>query len=223
MRKIMVKKILIILFIIVIAVILIGIASLLLFNRPLFNDLLDELSLRLSVSTELNRQSKVDNNSPTTTEEIKKIKINTSNTEPTEEPAEILSENNPVDKDDLKRMAASFAERFGSYSNQSNYSNIVDLKIFMSIKMVAWAENFVREQRRNNMTEIYYGITTKAINEEVLDFDEDNGSASILVQTRRREANGTVNNVSNFFNQNITIIFMKEDGIWKVDSANWQI
>ena len=38
-------------------------------------------------------------------------------------------------KDDLMRMAASFAERFGSYSNHSNFSNVVDLKVFMSIKM----------------------------------------------------------------------------------------
>lgn len=220
----MIKKILIILFIIIISAIIIGVAYLSLFNRPLFNDLLDKLSLRFSASTELNGKDKVDNNTPTTDEAIKKIKINTSNVKPIEEePAEIFQENNTVDKDDLKRMAASFAERFGSYSNQSNYSNIVDLRIFMSKKMVAWAENFIREQRQKSETNLYYGITTKAINEEVLDFDEDAGSASVLVQTRRREANGTINNVSNFFNQNITINFTKENGMWKVDSAIWQI
>ena len=37
-------------------------------------------------------------------------------------------------KDNLMRLAASFAERFGSYSNQSNFSNIIDLKIFMQLK-----------------------------------------------------------------------------------------
>jgi hypothetical protein len=165
------------------------------------------------------------NNSGTTTDEtIKKIKarseadnINNAGTQP------VIAQDKSVKKDDLKRMAGLFAERFGSYSNQSDYSNINDLKIFMSRKMCVWADNYVTEQKKSGLTAIYYGITTKSVSEEVKNFDEDSGLAVILVSTRRREANGTTNNVSNIFNQNILINFIKENGIWKVDSASWQM
>lgn len=135
----------------------------------------------------------------------------------------IASQDRSVKKDDLQRLAGLFAERFGSYSNQSNFSNISDLKIFMSQKMAVWAENYVAEQKKSDSKDIYYGITTKSVSQEVKNFDEDSGTASILVSTRRREANGTTNNISNIFNQNILINFIKENGIWKVDSASWQI
>src|SRR3989344_751635 len=38
-------------------------------------------------------------------------------------------------EEDLKRLALSFAERFGSFSNQAGYQNIKDLKVFMSSSM----------------------------------------------------------------------------------------
>ena len=120
-------------------------------------------------------------------------------------------------------MAASFVERFGSYSNQSNYNNINDLKIFMTKNMSNWADKFIKEQReKSQVNDIYYGITTKAVSEKVQEFDEDVGQAEILVSTRRREALGTTNNVSKTYNQNILVTFVKERGSWKVDSAYWQ-
>ena len=128
-----------------------------------------------------------------------------------------------ITKNDLKRMAASFAERFGSYSNQSNFSNIVDLKIFMSERMREWADVYVREQRQKDpVSLIYYGITTKAVAQEIKDFDDDISQATILVNTRRREAVSSTSNTSNFFEQDIIINFIQEKGAWKVDRAYWQ-
>lgn len=123
---------------------------------------------------------------------------------------------------DLSRMAASFAERFGSYSNQSNFKNIDDLKIFMSSRMVKWSDNYVDQLKQQGGTSsIYYGITTKAIFQEVQDFDDDVGKALILVKTLRQEATGTMSNKSDF-SQDIVISFIKQGSAWKVDSANWQ-
>ena len=141
--------------------------------------------------------------------------------EPIEEPNE--ADEGKVTKDDLVRMSGSFAERFGSYSNQSNFANILDLKIFMSERMKYWADNFIKDQnsRAQDGADIYYGITTKSIAKELKEFDEDIGLAKILVQTRRREATGASSNYSNIYNQNILITFVKENGAWKVDSAHW--
>ncbi len=124
--------------------------------------------------------------------------------------------------DELKRLASAFSERFGSYSNQSNYGNILDLKLFMTSKMKIWADDYVSQaiaKEKNNF--IYYGITTKAVAQEVNQYDPDDGQAEILVKTSRREAIGSTANVASF-NQNVLIELVKEKGSWKVDSAYWQ-
>jgi len=126
-------------------------------------------------------------------------------------------------KNDLMRMAASFAERFGSYSNHSNFSNIIDLKVFMSVKMEKWADTFVAEQMKKGLSDaIYFGITTKAVGKEVKTFDDDIGFASVLVSTRRREYTGTTSNLSNTYDQGVQINFVNERGAWKIDEAKWQ-
>lgn len=130
-------------------------------------------------------------------------------------------EEEKIDETALMRLAASFAERFGSFSNQSNYGNIGDLKIFMSAKMQTWADDFIiREKQKNAETAVYAGVTTKALFQEVKKFDEQAGAAEILVKTRRKETAGDIDNPA--FYQDIIIKFIKEKGEWKVDSAEWQ-
>ncbi|MFA6393906.1 MAG: hypothetical protein WCW25_03485 [Patescibacteria group bacterium] len=123
---------------------------------------------------------------------------------------------------ELKRMAGSFAERFGSYSNQSDYSNIEDLMIFMTNPMKEWAKDYVAKTAgRSGDRSIYYGITTKAVAEEVKNYDEIGGAAEILVKSQRREATGARANSRTFY-QDIAIRFKKESNAWKVDAAIWQ-
>jgi hypothetical protein len=125
-------------------------------------------------------------------------------------------------KTDLSRMAAAFAERFGSYSNQSNFENILDLKNFMTNQMQAWADDFIAKSRAERPdTSIYWGVTTKALKTTILNFDETKGVAEILVSTQRREATGTTTNARIYY-QDIAIKFVKENGVWKVDEAIWK-
>jgi hypothetical protein len=125
------------------------------------------------------------------------------------------------DEEAVKKIAMSFAERFGSFSNQSNYSNIEDLKIFMTKSMGDWAEGYLRELKelKNNDGE-YYGITTKAVSAEAKSFDKNKGEAEIVVTTRRQESKGSV--VGSYFNQELTLKMAKDGSIWKADSASWQ-
>lgn len=127
-----------------------------------------------------------------------------------------------INEDNLKRMASSFVERFGSYSNHSSFNNIIDLKIFMNSKMQDWADDYIEELReKNSYSDIYYGITTKSISQEIKKYDDDVGKAEILVKTQRRESIGTMSNTSVFY-EDILIIFIKERGVWKVDSIDWK-
>ena len=122
---------------------------------------------------------------------------------------------------ELKKIAQSFVERFGSYSNQSNYENAEDLKIFMTPKMQDWADDYVanlRQQGKDNAA--YYGITSVAISGEVNQFDDKAGAVEILVTTQRREMAGT--SEAKVFSQNILIVFEKIKGEWKASSATWQ-
>ncbi|MFH1744884.1 MAG: hypothetical protein ABH881_01805 [bacterium] len=152
------------------------------------------------------------------TPNIKKIIINAENGGG-EELVARTKEN--VDKEDLMRMSASFAERFGSYSNQSDFQNIEDLKIFMSEEMGVWADGYIATERiKMGDSSIYYGIVTKAVAEEVRSYDES--VMSVLVNTRRREMAASTDNSSDTFSQDILIGLVKENGIWKIDSAFWQ-
>ncbi|MDD5031723.1 MAG: hypothetical protein PHR36_01605 [Patescibacteria group bacterium] len=125
-------------------------------------------------------------------------------------------------RESLKRMAIAFAERFGSYSNHSNYSNISDLKVFMTGAMQVWADRFIEETKAERGTsDVYYGITTKAIASEIKEIDESAGQAEILVKAQKREASGTMDNTAVTY-QDILISFAKENSFWKVDRAEWQ-
>jgi len=127
-----------------------------------------------------------------------------------------------VGQEDLVRIATAFSERFGSFSNQSDYGNVRDLKIFMSTKMQNWADSYISQARaKPAASAIYYGITTKAIASAVRQFSSETGQAEIFVKTQRREASGTTANATTFY-QDIVIKFVRERGIWKVDSALWQ-
>jgi hypothetical protein len=122
---------------------------------------------------------------------------------------------------DLKRLAGSFTERFGTYSNQAPMTNVTDLKVFMSRRMQEWADDFIAQTAKKPSTQIYYGITTKAVVEEMRDYKESEGEAQVIVKTQRREATGSASNVS-YIQQDIIVNFVKENGAWKVDSAYWQ-
>ncbi len=147
--------------------------------------------------------------------------------EQTDKPATTVQSISPLKKsevrsDDLARMASAFAERFGSFSNQSDYGNIRDLQIFMTNTMKIWAENYINDARsRKTQTTIYYGIVTKAISNEVRQFDSDVGQAEILVKTQRRESAGIGGNSTTFY-QDIIIKYVREQGVWRVNGVDWQ-
>ncbi|MDD3711594.1 MAG: hypothetical protein PHP37_03285 [Patescibacteria group bacterium] len=130
--------------------------------------------------------------------------------------------NRDWDEDDFKQIARSFVERFGSYSNQSDYGNIDDLKMFMTAKMKLWADEYVSDLKSEDLDQDkFYGIITKALIEpEVLNFDLASSKVDLMVATQREETTDSQN--KRVFSQNIKISFVKENGEWLVDGAFWQ-
>lgn len=126
-----------------------------------------------------------------------------------------------VSQDALKRMAGLFAERFGSFSTQSTYQNMLDLQLFMTERMATWAGKYVEEKASNkDESKNYYGVTTRAVTSSIEKFDDAGGLAMIKVGAYRTESTGMMSNSSSF-NQDIIITYKKEHGAWKVDEARW--
>lgn len=127
-----------------------------------------------------------------------------------------------INADDLGKLSMSVAERFGSFSSQSNYGNFTDLKILMTTDMKVWVDSYVAELRRGVDTgsESYYGITTKAISYQVKSFDDKAGRAEIIVQTQRRESNANIND-GEPYNQDLRLVLRKLNGEWLFDAAYW--
>jgi hypothetical protein len=123
-------------------------------------------------------------------------------------------------KFNLEKIADAFAERLGSYSNQANFSNISDLKVYMTASMQAWADKYIATNQKNPYSGVYQGVTTRAISTEIKDYNDTVGKADILVHTQKLSVNGTSNPVTT--NQDITITFVKQNSKWLVDNAVWK-
>lgn len=130
-------------------------------------------------------------------------------------------ETHTTNANDLGKISMAFAERFGSFSNQSNYSNFNDLKIMMTDSMKTWADRYVADLKTQPQSKnVYYGITTTAIIFEVKKFDDAAGQAEILVTTQRRESTESINGGTPFM-QKLDLKLDKVNGDWLFNSASW--
>ncbi len=125
-------------------------------------------------------------------------------------------------EEDFKKMAASFTERFGSYSSHGNYENILQSKDFMNKEMRSWADSYVVNLKNNaQSSEEYYGMISKVLTSpEIENFNPSSGQVEVLVSAQRFETKGA--SEETVFNQNIRIVYVKEGSDWLVSSASWQ-
>ncbi|NCT55067.1 hypothetical protein GW758_03890 [Candidatus Falkowbacteria bacterium] len=127
-----------------------------------------------------------------------------------------------LNETDLEKRAKAFAERFGSYSNQSNYTNFSDLEIFMTKSFREWSKSYVEDLRESAPSyEVYYGISTRALTTELISFDEATGKAEISVLTERSESSADGGDLEPY-QQKILLEFNKLANDWLVDAAYWE-
>ena len=127
-----------------------------------------------------------------------------------------------INATDVSKIAMAFAERFGSFSNQSSYGNFTDLKIFMTANMKDWADKYVADLKAMATNQaVYYGITTNALTSEVKNYDEAGGNAQIIVSTKRQESTATTS-ANAAYVQKLDLDFKKINNEWLVDRAYWE-
>lgn len=117
-------------------------------------------------------------------------------------------------------FAASFAERFGSYSNQGNFENIDELKIQMTDAVQRWADGYKQQLRQQHGFDSYYGVETKALSTTVTAQDADGMSATVIVKTQRQEFTGT--DAARVFYQDMRLELATQAGEWRVSGVYWQ-
>lgn len=115
-------------------------------------------------------------------------------------------------------LSKTFTERYGSYSNEANFSNLEDVIPLMSTSFAKETRDFIDS---NEVPEEYYGVSTRVITVSVDSQDDTLGRAQVSITTQREESVDSPQNSSTKF-QDIILTFKTEGGTWKVDSATWQ-
>lgn len=111
-----------------------------------------------------------------------------------------------------------FVERWGSYSNHSNFQNVRELEGFISPAMYERALANYQPVLFDQMADIEYeGYETKVLGLEWQETGPDN--ATVLVQTQRRRV--TVE-ATEAYPQDILVRLQKQADRWIVIEAVWQ-
>lgn len=119
----------------------------------------------------------------------------------------------------LESFARSFAERYGSYSNQSNYENLKDLYTFMTVRLRNETEAYVARESANTNTSSYFGVSTRAISAKAL--EQTDSTAKFRLTTQRAESQSG-KPAPRIYYQDIELSFLSVAGEWKVDRAEWK-
>ena len=129
-----------------------------------------------------------------------------------------IPEAEPVQPSGLESLGKTFAERYGSYSNQSDFANLYDVLDLMSVSLRAETENFLENAVNSDD---YYGVTTRVLSIKVLSLDEAAGQADLEISTQREESKGGPE-LSEIKYQILQLGCVKEGEVWKIQSARWQ-
>ena len=117
----------------------------------------------------------------------------------------------------LKQFAYSFAERYGSYSNNAMFQNLEDLRPLMTPAMREKVDKLITLHRAAALA--YDGYTTKALSGELINFSET--AATVMVRTQRLHYQNDKIEPTVFY-QNIFLQLVKAGTEWQVDDARWQ-
>ena len=122
---------------------------------------------------------------------------------------------------DLENKIARFIERWGTYSNQSDFSSLKSLDPQMTSKMQSFVEFYIDQIKQDQPYQAgYYGITTKSVAVDLGNFNSGLRFTKAEVGTRRVETIGDAE--SNTFNQNVTVDLVKVNNEWLVDGVFWE-
>lgn len=119
---------------------------------------------------------------------------------------------------DLRQLSFSVAERFGSYSSDEPFKNLLDLEMLMTSRMRASMERIMESSAVSDRD--FEGYDAKALSSNLLSYSEQ--SAEIIVKVQRTSYLGRESQTTSVFYQDLYLKFIKDDESWLLDEAEWQ-
>jgi len=112
-----------------------------------------------------------------------------------------------------------FVEKWGSYSNQSDFFTIKSLSNKMSTSMQRHLFSYISGiQNEHPYGNGYYGISTTVVDVDIVDYASSASTLTATVAVRRMEA---VADQSNVFNQYAEVDLIKIGNEWLIDKVEW--
>lgn len=125
----------------------------------------------------------------------------------------------PEQVTDVLAFARSFAERYGSFSTQSNFENMEALYPFMNPAMTQRSAAYIADQRTKKSPGNYQGTTTRALGAQVVS-GAGTDTRTVRVSTQRQESTEAQVNARVYY-QDIELTMVQVESQWKVDSVEW--
>jgi len=119
-----------------------------------------------------------------------------------------------MQKNAAKQMSKVFTERYGSFSNQNGYQNIIEVKELSTVVLYSDISK-IMTTTQNQST--YYGMTTKVVTMSITKWSSS--SATITLSTSRSE---TKSSSTKKINQDAIVQMTKSGNSWLVSSFKWQ-
>lgn len=113
-------------------------------------------------------------------------------------------------------VARTFAEQFGSGSNQDNFSNIIAVQSLATKSYADYLRAQVAQGRLHNVTVPYHGYVTKALVITITNLTPT--AAAATVSTDRQE---TIGPKTTEYHQDLQVQLVKTGTAWQVNTATW--
>jgi len=118
----------------------------------------------------------------------------------------------------VETLAMTFTERYGSYSNEAEFQNLLDLEPVVTARFMAEINSLIATIE---VEDFYHAYTTRVISMTIVSLDETAGIATLSVTTQREEAIGSPQNAEVRY-ETLVLDMVKQGGVWLVDDATWQ-
>ena len=120
----------------------------------------------------------------------------------------------------VKNVALSFVERFGTFTNESNYQSINDLMPVLTASSQSWLLNTYIPSlvKEHDPRGFFYRIITDARTAEII--EQKDTTLKMRVATQREETKGEAPAES--FIQNIVLDLVNENNNWLINGVYWE-
>ncbi|MCX6778916.1 MAG: hypothetical protein NTU97_01650 [Candidatus Magasanikbacteria bacterium] len=116
----------------------------------------------------------------------------------------------------IKNVSKNFAERFGSYSLEANFSNFTEVMDLVTPTVAAWLKTYPTDLLKK-LPEGFEGVSTMVLSQQIE--SSTVSQANLLVSTQREE---TVKGQTRLYYQDMKVNLVLKGDKWLVDGAYWQ-